>query len=51
MDFLCRAKTIGLYSEKECDDFIEKVLKKHSILPVKRMIDYDCAKKQVLNRK
>ncbi len=45
MDFLCAAKKSGLLTEADCDEFIEKVLRKRSKLPVRRMQDYDCQEK------
>lgn len=42
MDFLCRAIKSNLLSEKNCDEFIQKVLKAGSRLPVKRWKEYGC---------
>lgn len=42
MDFLCEAKKNNLLSEQDCDDFISKVIKAGSKLPVKKMSDYKC---------
>lgn len=42
MDFLCQALKNGLMSETDCDDFIQKVLKAGSRLPVNRWADHNC---------
>jgi predicted nucleic acid-binding protein len=42
MDFLCEAKKKNLLTNSECDDFISKVLKAGSKLPVTKMEYYDC---------
>ncbi|MEB2774976.1 hypothetical protein SYJ56_06645 [Algoriphagus sp. D3-2-R+10] len=42
MDFLCQAVKNGQLSESDCDNFIEKVLKAGSRLPVKRWKEYKC---------
>lgn len=43
MDFLCEAFKRNILNEKQCDQFIERVLKAGSKLPVKRMKDYPCS--------
>ena len=48
IDFLCQAVKKGLYSETLCDEFIKKVLDKGSKLAIKRMLYYDCSKREVL---
>ncbi|MEN9611131.1 MAG: hypothetical protein RLZZ628_1945 [Bacteroidota bacterium] len=48
LDFLCQALQKGFYSLLDCNDFITKVVSKGSILPIRKMEDYDCAKKMVL---
>ncbi|MEY4937666.1 MAG: hypothetical protein RIS64_4025 [Bacteroidota bacterium] len=48
VDFLCEALRKELYSLSDCNNFITKVVSKGSILPVRKMEDYDCAKKMVL---
>ena len=50
IDFLCKAKEINYYSEKECDNFIQQVLENRSKLPVKRMSDYDCLNKKIIKK-
>lgn len=42
MDFLCQAVKNGQLTESDCDDFILRVLKAGSRLPVKKLKDYDC---------
>ena len=42
MDFLCQAVKNGQLTESGCDDFILRVLKAGSRLPVKKLKDYDC---------
>ena|ERR1039457_7113602 len=42
MDFLCAALKGGLLRVKECDDFISRVIKAGSKLPVIRMKDHKC---------
>jgi hypothetical protein len=42
MDCLCKALKRGIFSLKRCDEFIFKVLKAGSKLPVKRMQDFKC---------
>lgn len=42
MDFLCSALQKGLIKHKECDDFISRVIRAGSKLPVIRMKDYKC---------
>jgi hypothetical protein len=42
MDFLCAALKCGLLSSKECNDFISKVIRAGSKLPVIRMKDHKC---------
>lgn len=42
MDFLCEAHRNGLFTESDCDNFISKVLKSGSKLPVNKMSDYNC---------
>lgn len=42
MDFLCEALRKGILNEAECDEFIGRVLKAGSKLPVKNMKSYTC---------
>jgi len=42
MDFLCQAVKNGQLTESDCDDFIQRVLKTGSRLPVKRWGEYEC---------
>ena len=42
MDFLCKAVEEKMMSVKDCDDFIQKVLKAGSRLPVKSWKDFEC---------
>lgn len=42
MDFLCEALKKNMLSEVECDDFITKVIKAGSKLPVKNMKSFTC---------
>lgn len=42
MDFLCKALQSNLLDYDQCDEFISKVLKAGSKLPVKRMKNYSC---------
>ncbi len=42
MDFLCRAVQEDLLTEHDCNDFIQKVLKAGSRLPVRNWGDYKC---------
>ncbi len=42
MDFLCQAVKNGQLSESDCDDFIQRVLKAGSRLPVKKWEGYEC---------
>lgn len=42
MDFLCQAVKNGQLLESDCDDFIQRVLKAGSRLPVKRWREYEC---------
>lgn len=42
MDFLCQAVKNGQLPESDCDDFIQRVLKAGSRLPVKKWGEYDC---------
>lgn len=42
MDFLCAAMKTGLFTEKDCDSFIDLVLKAKSRLPVTKMAEYEC---------
>lgn len=41
MDFLCQAVKNGQLTESDCDDFIQRVLKAGSRLPVKRWREYE----------
>lgn len=45
MDFLCEALKREILDEKQCDEFIERVLKAGSKLPVKKIKDYSCGNK------
>jgi hypothetical protein len=45
MDFLCEALRNGIYTQNDCDDFIQKVLVKGGKLPVQRMQEYICQPK------
>lgn len=42
MDFLCQAVKNGQLTESDCDDFIKRVLKAGSRLPVKKWGEYEC---------
>ncbi|WP_075350312.1 hypothetical protein [Algoriphagus marinus] len=42
MDFLCEAVKNGQLSESDCDEFIQRVLKAGSRLPVKKWGEYGC---------
>lgn len=42
MDFLCQAVKNGQLLESDCDDFIQRVLKAGSRLPVKKWGEYKC---------
>ncbi|MCR9080962.1 MAG: hypothetical protein NXH89_00965 [Cyclobacteriaceae bacterium] len=42
MDFLCQAVKNGQLTHSDCDDFIQRVLKAGSRLPVKKLKDFDC---------
>jgi hypothetical protein len=42
MDFLCQAVKNGQLTESDCDDFIQRVLKAGSRLPVKKWREYEC---------
>lgn len=42
MDFLCQAVKNGQLSESDCDEFIHRVLKAGSRLPVKNWGEYGC---------
>lgn len=42
MDFLCEALRVGVFSEEECDLFIQVVKAAGSKLPVSRMAEFDC---------
>jgi hypothetical protein len=42
MDFLCQAVKNRQLSESDCDDFIQRVLKEGSRLPVKKWGEYGC---------
>ncbi|UJP65165.1 hypothetical protein [Mongoliitalea daihaiensis] len=42
MDFLCQAVTNGQLFESDCDEFIQRVLKAGSRLPVKKWGEYGC---------
>lgn len=42
MDFLCSALQKNLIKPKDCDDFISRVIRAGSKLPVIRMKDYKC---------
>ncbi|WP_144607489.1 hypothetical protein [Algoriphagus algorifonticola] len=42
MDFLCQAVKKGQLTESDCDDFIQRVLKAGSRLPVKKWEEYGC---------
>ncbi len=42
MDFLCEALRIGLFDKQRCNEFINKVITKGSILPVIKIEDYTC---------
>jgi predicted nucleic acid-binding protein len=42
MDFLCQAVKNGQLTEADCDDFIQRVLKAGSRLPVKKWGEYEC---------
>lgn len=44
MDFLCKAVEEKLLSESDCNEFIQKVLKAGSRLPVKRWSEFECRK-------
>ena len=44
MDFLCKAVENGQLGEKECDNFIRKVLDAGSKLPVKSWSEFVCRK-------
>ncbi|MDO8966361.1 hypothetical protein [Algoriphagus sp.] len=46
MDFLCQAVKNGQLSESDCDDFIHRVLKAGSRLPVKKWGEYECQIKE-----
>ncbi|HQW47267.1 MAG TPA: hypothetical protein PLZ98_09330 [Chitinophagaceae bacterium] len=42
MDFLCAALAKGIFDDKRCDAFLQKVITKGGKLPVKKMADYKC---------
>jgi len=42
MDFLCEAKRTGILTLSQCDEFIVRVLKSGSKLPVNQMSKYNC---------
>ena len=42
MDFLCQAVKNGQLTESDCEDFIQRVLKAGSRLPVKKWGEYNC---------
>lgn len=42
MDFLCKAVRRGIFTERQCDEFIRKVRAVGSKLPVERMRDFSC---------
>lgn len=42
MDFLCEARKVDLLNGTECNDFISRVLKAGSKLPVTKIEDYPC---------
>ncbi|MCH7400343.1 hypothetical protein ACFOUP_07625 [Belliella kenyensis] len=44
MDFLCKAVEEKLITESDCNEFIQKVLKAGSRLPVKRWGEFECRK-------
>lgn len=46
MDFLCQAVKNGQLTESDCDDFIQRVLKAGSRLPVKKWGEYNCQMKE-----
>ncbi len=45
MDFLCQAVKNGQLTESDCDDFIQRVLKAGSSLPVNKFGEYYCQMK------
>ncbi|WP_192348800.1 hypothetical protein [Algoriphagus sp. Y33] len=47
MDFLCQAVKKGQLTESDCDDFIQRVLKAGSRLPVKKWGEYECREVEV----
>ncbi|SDC50385.1 hypothetical protein SAMN04488104_10017 [Algoriphagus faecimaris] len=42
MDFLCQAVKNGQLTKSACDNFIQRVLKAGSRLPVKKWEEYEC---------
>lgn len=42
MDFLCKAKKDKIFTEEECDIFLEMAIKKRANLPVMKMANFEC---------